>query len=204
MSEIEYLGDALRKQLHALVADLDPSAGLMARIDAIPTAPQPRRWRTWLRRRRIAFAVPVPAGLAAAAAVYALSGGASVANPITVLPNGAVRVTYAELPNIAATNAMLRRRHATKFVIVPLTPSCRIWDVSYHAGTAGPQVAIRLSPHQVAAHTTVAIGTRRLANGDVETAFGRFQTGHVPTCMSSHGWGEGMASDGPLNPPKSK
>jgi hypothetical protein len=205
MTEIEYLGDALREQLHTLVADLEPSAALMARVDAIPTAPRPRSWRRWLRRRRIAFAVPVPAALVGAAAVLAFgAGGASVATPVTVLPGGAVRVTDVELFKVAATNALFRKIHVRNYVVVPLTSSCRNWDMSYTAGPEFRGEALRIYPRKLATGWTVVLGIHRLHNGDIEEAFGRFKTGHVATCASSHGWGEGMGSDGPMNPPKSK
>jgi hypothetical protein len=205
MSEIDHLGEALREQLHVLVADLEPSAGLTARVEAIPTARQPRRWRRWFGRRRIAFTIPLPAaGLAVAALLTFGGGGASVATQVTVLPGGELRITDLQLFKVADTNAMLRRLHVRNIVDVPLTPSCRYWNVNYAVNRAFRGEALRTNPRKVRPGLTEILGIRRLHGNIAESVVSDVRSGHVPPCVSSHGWGAGMGPYGPLNPPKSK
>lgn len=193
MSELEPLGEALRERLHALVGDLRPSADLLAMVDAIPEVSR----RSWLRRqltkRRIALTVPVPIAAIATAALL-LFGGASpttsLGNGITWLPNGEVRMNMGEYLHIAEANADLRRHGLHGLVIEPMTDACPYRNFSYTMGV-GPWPVNLFIPNKSWKGWVIVQAAKKIGRFDLSAA-GRFRPGHVPPCVSSHGWGAGM------------
>jgi hypothetical protein len=188
----ELVGDALRR----LVKDLEPSAELIARVDAMTEAP-PRRWR--LRslgslRRKLLVAIPAPVVAAVVAVVVLFGGSATVpAGAFAVLANGGVRVTISQLMGVAAANRQLSKLHIRNMIVVPMTPSCSNTNMSYMATELHPAPRITLKPTTVRASWTIVLAAKRIAPNVVEMAIGHF-TGRIPTCVSSHGTGPAMGS----------
>lgn len=206
MSDFDQLGAGLREQLHACVADLQPSARLFAAVDALPSAPRSRwAFRGRLSRRRLTFAVPIPiAAIAAGAVVLFGSSGVStsVAGGIIVLRDGAVRITPTETNDPAAANALLRRHHIHDIVAVPMTASCTNHNATYMLGYEpnGPGRAPleTLTPNSGTAGYTTVIGSKQISRHNELTAIGRFK-GTIPACVSSHGTGLGFGNALPGN-----
>ena len=201
MSDLEHLGDALREQLHALVADMNPSTELIASVDALPESHARRGLRPklgWLSRRRFAVALPVPVAAIAAAVVLLVGASGPTttgASAIKALPNGDIQVALAQLSAVTAVNAELRRHHIHNMVVVPMTASCPNRNMTYTAGGLNPAV-ITLTPRTIAPGWTVVLAAKQIGPDTMLTAFGRFK-GRIPRCASSHGTGPGM---GDLNP----
>lgn len=206
MSEFEYLGEELREQLHALVADVGPSAQLMAQVDAIPSAhgSRVRRALDRLSPRRLALAVPLPIAAIVTAVVLLFGGGAapSSAGLVTVLPDGEVRLNPTQLGNAAVANAILRRHHIHNIVVVPMNASCTDRNWTYIAGTARPASNTLLTPKTGAAGYVAVIAAKQVASDEILTAINRFRGGRLPTCASTHGWGVAMGGFPHYPPPK--
>jgi hypothetical protein len=208
MSEFDQLGEALRKRLHAHVEDVQPSAELMAAVDAIPSAHTPtwRRVLERLRRRRIALALPLPVAALAATAVIVFGASdvaTSPAGAIRVLPNGELRIMLNQLTDVAAVNAELRRHHIHNIVVIPMTASCPDRNWTYVSGYLNPGLAVTmLSPKEIAPGYTVVLAAKDVGGGVVVEASSRLKGGRLPACASSHGTGVGMSV--PAKPNKSK
>jgi hypothetical protein len=175
MQEDEQLGELLGDALRTLVEDLEPSAALIARIDAMTEAP-PRRWR--LRspgslRRKLLIAAPSSA--------------------FAVLGNGDVRVTIDQLIGVSAANQQLSQLNIHNMIVVPMTDSCSNTDMTYMAARLDPPPHITLTPTTVNADSTIVLAAKQIAPSEVEMAIGHF-SGQIPTCVSSHGTGPGMGS----------
>lgn len=197
MSELDHLGGALREQLHALVADLSPSAELWASVDAIPSAESRPRFRDRLTRRRIAFTVPLPIAAAVTAALLAFGGAAptaSLGSGITWLPNGEMRLPDNVLQHPVQANADIRRHHIRNLVIVPMTASCPARDYTYVAGyVTPPHWPVNLiQPKGMQKGWIVVQSGAFIGRHEDLIAAGRFRPGHVPRCASTHGWGPAM------------
>ena len=201
MTDLDYLGEPLREQLHTLVADVNPSAALLAAIDAIPETEGRRRFGALrqrfavLRRRRLSLVLPVPVAGAAVAIVALLSASnpaPSVGGAVKQLANGEVQVSIQELMNPPVANAIFRRVHLNDIVVVPLTPSCPNRNMTYTAGEMKPS-PIMFFTRNGARGWKVVVGAKRIAKNWAEDAVGRFR-GHIPTCASSRGTGAGMSS----------
>jgi hypothetical protein len=209
MSEFDQLGEALRKRLHAHVEDVQPSAELMAAVDAIPSAHTPARRRVLerLKHRRIALALPLPVAALVATAVIVFGASdvsTSPAGAIRVLPNGEVRMMLNQLTDVAAANAELRRHHIHNIVVIPMTASCPDRNWTYTAGYLNPDPPVTmLSPREIAPGYTVVLAAKDVGGGVVVDAFNRFK-GKLPTCASSHGTGPGMGDLLPANRKKPK
>lgn len=191
MRDDQQLGDALREQLQALVADVNPSAALTERIDAIPST-RSSAWQRVLdrvRRRRFLIAVPVPLAAIAATLVVVLSESPAptTADGITRLPNGNIRVTVNQMLDIAGTNAELRHFGVHSIVLVPFTASCpRDPSMTYIDTELYPAPQMTLTPKTLAPGWTTIMATRIIGKNLVQQAVDRFRTGHVPNCVSTH------------------
>lgn len=206
MSEFEYLGEELRQQLHGVVADVTPSAELMAQVDAIPSAHRSgvRKAFERLSPRRLALAVPLPVAAIVAGVVLLFGGGAapSSAGLVTVLPNGEVRLDPTELSNAVVANAILRRHHIHNIVVVPMDASCKDRDWTYIAGTARPASKTLLTPRTGSAAYVSVIAAKQVAADEILTAINRFRGRRLPTCASTRGWGIAMGGFPHYPPPK--
>lgn len=198
MSNTDHLGDALREQLHALVAEVKPSTELWASVDAIPETERRFRWRDRLTWRRLAVTVPVPVA-AAVAAVLAFGGAtptASLGTRITWLPNGQVRMPDVDVARVGFANSVLRRAHFPETVI-PMTDSCRDRDWSYSAEYIHPTIVNLYIPSKELKRWVVLEAAEQVGPNELMMAVGRFRRGsHLPTCASSHGWGAGVTGAG--------
>ena len=210
MSEFDQLGEALRKRLHAHVEDVQPSAELMAAVDAIPSAHTPARRRVLerLKRRRLALALPLPVAALAATAVIVFGAAdvsTSPAGAIRVLPNGELRIMLNQLTDVAAANAELHRHRVHNIVVIPMTASCPDHDWTYTATYLKPEAPVTmLSPREIAPGYTVVLAAKNVGGGVVAEAFNRFKGGHLPRCASSHGTGVAAGALLPAKPKKSK
>lgn len=196
MSEHDHLGVALSEQLHAAVADLNPSPELLASVAAIPGAASRPRMRDRLTRRTAALAIPVPVAALAAAVVAILSGAnptPSLGTGVTVLPGGAVRMRDSLLRNAAGANAALRSHHVHNIVIVPMTATCPDRDWTYSASKVPPFTAMLFTPRTIPKGHVSVIAEALVSPGEIVQAGSLFRrTERLPTCASTHGWGVGM------------
>lgn len=195
MSDLEDLGVAFRAQLHALVADLNPSAQLLESVAAIPASDGPpwRRRFAGLRRRRIALVVSMPLAAIAAAVAFAIGGSAAAPSfAVTVRPDGSVLVTVNKITGIAPANAQLRSQGIRNVVVVAMSPSCRShFGMSYLATNAHPAPTVGLTRHRPPRGVRVVIAALRIGPDKIEMAFGRTR-GRIPACVTSHGTGPGL------------
>ena len=189
MREYQVLGDALRERLHALVADVNPSADLSERVDAIPSA-RASVWQRALdrvRRRRILLVVPVPLAAIAATLVAILGGSPAptTAGGIMRLPNGFVSVSTEAMMNVAAANAELRHYGIHNIVVVPMTASCpRQAGISYIESKRYPEQPIRFDPTVLRRGWTSIVAAKVVGRNLLLIASDQFK-GHVPNCISS-------------------
>lgn len=195
MSEFEQLGAALREQLHALVADVQPSAELLRGVEELgdePGRPRRRARVPWPRGRRL-IALPLP--IAAIAAVLAVLVGGSAAPPslaVTVRSDGSVFVTINKITGVGPANAQLHSQGIRNVVVVAMSPACRVhFGMSYLATTARPAPTIGLTRHRPPHGVRVVIAALRIGPNKIEMAFGRTR-GAIPACVTSHGIGPGL------------
>jgi hypothetical protein len=186
----ELLGQAMRDELHALVADLNPSADLVARVEAL-ASDSASLWGRALqrvRRRRILISVPIPLAALAATLVAVLGGGSApvTARGLTILPNGAIRLSVDEEMDVAGTNAELRHYGFRNIIIVPFTASCpRNPDLQYLDEKLYPAPQIT-EPKAIRPGYIRIIGARIIGKNLVQEGFGQFKQGHAPNCLSTN------------------
>lgn len=197
MSEFDHLGEELRRRLHTVMEDLNPSPELIAKVDAIPSGrgalgPLGRLGRL---PRRIAVALPVPVAALIAAAVFLFGGSGvtpSYARAIVLLPNGDIRVTVSQIFNVTSANDELRAYHIHNMVVRPMSASCPDHPpMSYSGAFLTPAPRITFTPRTVARGFTIVIAAERIGHGMLKEAIGRFR-GPLPKCISSHGTGPGL------------
>jgi hypothetical protein len=191
MMNDDELGEALRRSLHELVADVTPSHALQDEV--LELGRRPIRNKLPLSRPPRALA----AALAAAFVVVALTIitlGRSTVTPsyaVTLEPNHSVRVTLYELSGARGANARLKALgvHA---VIVPIRSSCKTQVALTYLGISEkPAPTIHLIPNEIPAGTTIVLAAKRIATNHVEMAYGRI-SGTPPSCVKP-GTGPGLA-----------
>jgi len=185
----ERLGLALRGELHALVADLNPSRGLMARVDALASERTSLRGRAVqrIRRRPILLGVPVPLAAIAATLVAVLGGGSApvTAGGLSRMPNGDIWITVNQEMDVTDTNAELRHYGVRSIIVVPFSASCPLQpDMNYMDEKLYPAPKIIL-PRAAPRGYTWIMGARIIGKNLVQEASAAFKD-HVPNCISTH------------------
>jgi hypothetical protein len=112
-------------------------------------------------------------------------------------------VITAQLGDVAAANAELRKYHIHNVVVRPMTASCKNRNMTYTKWVSQSSPVTTLTPKTITPGYTVVLAAKQLTPTSGLEAFGRFR-GRVPTCVSSHGWGPGMGESQPAKPKKKK
>ena len=185
------LGEALRRSLHELVGDVNPSRALQD--DVLGLGRHPTRNRIPRFRRPRALAATFATALVAVVLALITLGQSTVTPSfaVTLEPNHSVRVTLYELSGAQGANAHLKALgvHA---VIVPIRSSCKIQVALTYLGISEkPAPTIHLIPNEIPAGTTIVLAAKRIGTNHVEMAFGRV-SGTPPSCVKP-GTGPGLA-----------
>jgi hypothetical protein len=178
----EELGEALRRALNDIVADVKPSQALQDEVLGLGQH-RPRE-KARLTRRPGALAATFAAALIAVG-VALITLGQSTVTPsfaVTVEANRSVRVTLYELSGARGANARLKAL-GVRAVIVPIRSSCssRV-ALSYIGISERPAPMIELIPSEIRVGTTVILAAKRVGVNHVEMGVGRV-TGSPPSCV---------------------
>jgi hypothetical protein len=192
------LGMALGDAFRMLVSDIEPSRGLLERIDSEIGADVAARQRGGCRtlsrrlRRRLLVAVPVPIAAVVATVIVLAGTAAAPSYAVIETPTASVRVSIDDLIGVTKANARLRAAGVDSVVVVPMSATCTTHvDLSRIGTREHPAPKIRVVPSPLPANTTVVLGAEQLGPIKIEIAFGRV-TGQVPSCLSSKGTGPGL------------
>jgi hypothetical protein len=191
MMNDDELGDALRRSLRDLVADVNPSQMLQDEVSGLGRRPRSKIRRS--RGPRAISAALVGAVVAAAVAVITFGQSTAPSFAVTLEPNHSVRVTLYELSGASGANARLKELgvHA---VIVPIRSSCTTHVALTYLGISEkPAPTIHLIPNEIRAGTTIVLAAKRIGTNHVEMAFGRV-SGRPPSCVKP---GSGAGLTGP-------
>jgi hypothetical protein len=185
------LGEALRRSLHELVADVNPSRALQDEV--LRLGRHPTRNKIPLFRRPRAVAATFAAALVAVVLAMITLGQSTVTPSfaVTLELNHSVRVTLYELSGARGANARLKALgvHA---VIVPIRSSCKTHVALTYLGISEkPAPTIHLIPNEIPAGTTIVLAAKRIGTNHVEMAYGRI-SGRTPSCVKP-GTGPGLA-----------
>lgn len=188
----DQLAVALRTQLRALTAELEPSASLLAAIEAIgqgagATRAERLHRRLTHQRRRFLIAVPLPLiGVFTGASMLFTGATVGPTAAFALLGNGSVRVSIEQLIGVRAANAQLRHLGVSSIVVVPMTAACQLHpSVTYLIpARLHPAPKITLTPHTIAPGATVVLAAAKLGHNLVQMVAGRFRRDHIPRCVS--------------------
>jgi antitoxin Phd len=190
MMNDDQLGEALRRSLHELVTDLNPSQALQEEV--LGMGRRPARDRTQLSHRPRALAATFAAALVAVVVAIVTLGQSTVTPSfaVTLEPNHSVRVTLYELSGAAGANARLKAL-GVPAVIVPIRSNCtsRV-ALSYIGISEKPAPMIHLIPSEIPAGTTIVLAAKRIGPNHVEMGLGRV-SGTPPACVKP-GTGPGL------------
>jgi hypothetical protein len=172
--------------LRDLVTEIEPSAKLLAQLDADLQAPGTSRAHRTVRSRRTALAGLLQAAGAVVAAVVLLFGSAATLSFAVVQGSGGtIAVTLGDIEGVAGANHTLHQLGINNNVdVVPVESNCPTrLTLTYTGIAAHHPTTVHLTPSNIAAGTTIAVAARQITGGEIEFGVGSV-TGPAPKCAA--------------------